>query len=186
MNNIIKIMLPALLLSFHLQAEIPKEIKAPNLLKHSMSEIQFNKAKLATVVVFLSSSCPCSNSHIEHIKALKTEFPQIDFVAVHSNVNEETKESEDYFFKINLPFEVLQDDKAQIADLLQANKTPHAFLISKEGTLLYEGGVTNSAHGEAKASKLFLKTALTEFTSGKEISMKEGRTLGCAISRVKF
>jgi peroxiredoxin len=135
-----------------------------------------------TVVVFLSAKCPCSNSHIGVLKNLASEFKDFAFVGVHSNVDESPEVSKEYFKNANLPFSVIQDPKAKIADAYKASKTPHAFLVAADGTVKYKGGVTDSKNGGAAESQ-YLREALTELQNGKEVSRPEGRTLGCAISR---
>ncbi len=145
-------------------------------------ELNLAQTETATVVVFLSATCPCSDSHIPYLKKLKAEFPQIAFVGIHSNMDEDAKTTENYFKTVNLPFTVIQDDKAKLADTFKAYKTPHAFIISKDQKILYEGGVTSSAKAH-EASHFYLRDALQDLTHGKEIKVKEVRTLGCMISR---
>jgi AhpC/TSA family len=143
---------------------------------------KFSDAEVATVVVFLSSSCPCSNSHIPHLKALKTEFPKITFVGVHSNRDESDQDGENYFKTAALPFTVIRDPEAAIADDFRAFKTPHAFIVSKTGKILFAGGVSSSAIVE-QAQTFYLKEALTDLTAGREIKSPRTRTIGCAIAR---
>ncbi len=171
-------------MSFSLLADVPLMVKGNSTTDQSPKEITFQKAEIATVVVFLSAMCPCSDSHIPYLKKLKEEFPKVTFVAIHSNVNEDAKTTEAYFKKVNLPFDVIQDNEAKIADAFKANKTPHSYIISKENKILYEGGVTSSAKAH-QASEFFLQQALLDLTQGREIKQKETRTLGCVISREK-
>jgi hypothetical protein len=165
-------------------AGIPKDINGLSPIDKQPRKILLNGNETATVVVFLSASCPCSDSHIPYLKKIKLEFPQITFIAIHSNMDEDEKTTEAYFKAVNLPFDVIQDVEARLADQFQAYKTPHAFIISKEGKVLYEGGVTSSAKAH-QASHFYLRDALTDLTSGRPIKTKEVRTLGCMIAREK-
>lgn len=135
-----------------------------------------------TVVVFLSATCPCSNSHVEELKSLSQEYPQFSFVAVHSNIDEDLESSKDYFAKAQLGFPVLQDNNAKIADEFKALKTPHAFVLSPDGKMLYQGGVSSSRDIK-KADRKFLREALTDLKQHVAVKTPEGRTLGCTISR---
>ncbi len=170
--------------SFTALASVPVEIKGTTTPDKKVKEIIFNESEMATVVVFLSAACPCSDSHIPYLKKLQNEFPKINFVAIHSNMDEDEASTEKYFRSVNLPFEVIQDDQAKLADTFKAFKTPHAFIISKDRKILYEGGVTSSAKAH-QASHFHLRDALVDLTSGREIKVKEVRTLGCMISREK-
>jgi hypothetical protein len=136
------------------------------------------------VVVFLSSKCPCSDSHIVEMQDLAKDFPDFEFVGIHSNVDEDLETSKTYFEQKKLVFPVIQDRNAQIADQFKAFKTPHAFVLSSEGKILYQGGVTNSAQF-SRANKKFLREALEDIRSKKDIRTPEGRTLGCVIARSK-
>lgn len=144
--------------------------------------LEVQPGKLGQVVVFLSAECPCSNSHIGLLKKLAKDFPDFSFVGVHSNLSEGPQLTKEYFQTAGLGFPVIQDENTKIADEFKALKTPHAFLLGTEGKILYRGGVTNSSNGES-ASIHFLRAALESQAKGSEIEVKEGRTLGCVISR---
>lgn len=134
------------------------------------------------VVIFLSAKCPCSNSHIEAIKALAKDFPNTRFVAIHSNFDEDQASTESYFKNVDLPFSVIQDVKSQYANQFHALKTPHAFVLNSKGDLLYQGGVSDS-HDFKKSKHQYLREALNDLKKGQAVQTKEGRTLGCVITR---
>jgi thioredoxin-related protein len=138
--------------------------------------------KKALVVVFLSAKCPCSASHIEELKSLSHDYPEFNFVGVHSNVDEGVDFSKVYFAKEVLPFTVIQDVNAVIADQFQAFKTPHAFVVDADGKILYQGGVSSSKNF-AQAENKFLRDALQHLHLGQAVAKPEGRTLGCSIAR---
>ena len=135
-----------------------------------------------TVVVFLSAKCPCSESHEPTLAQLSKEFPAFRFVGVHSNMDEDVPMARRHFAKAALPFPIIQDNHARIASELGAFKTPHAFIFSPTGEILYTGGVDNS-HFAERASKHYLKEALLAVAAGREPAEKENRTLGCIIKR---
>jgi peroxiredoxin len=136
------------------------------------------------VVVFLSAKCPCSDSHIPELKALAEKFKDVQFIGVHSNLDETKEMTESYFKNAGLPFTLIHDPKGEIADDLKAYKTPHAFVLSHDGEILYQGGVTNSSTA-SKATEHFLQAALSDLKEGRKIKVSNGRTLGCVISREK-
>ena len=138
--------------------------------------------KLGVVVVFLSAACPCSNSHIPELNALYKDYPEFNFVAVHSNANESDELGQLYFKNAKLPFPIIQDDHSKLADEFKALKTPHAFVVLPTGEIVYQGGVSNSADF-ARADKRFLKDALQDIREHKTVRTSQGRTLGCVIKR---
>ncbi|MGE3975874.1 MAG: redoxin domain-containing protein [Bdellovibrionales bacterium] len=139
-------------------------------------------AQNGIVVVFLSAHCPCSNSHTAEIARLAKEYPNYFFVGVHSNQDETLQDSQNYFKKIGLPFRVLEDKGAKIANIFGALKTPHSYVLDRQGKIQYQGGVSSSQNIE-KAEHKFLREALEDISAGRALHQTEGRTLGCAIAR---
>lgn len=148
-----------------------------------MTTVQLNVGlKKGLVVLFLSAKCPCSHSHIGELKSLVKDYPEFSFVAIHSNVSEDLTLSRSYFENAELPFQVIQDEKTQIADRFKALKTPHAFVIKPGGIIAYQGGVSSSRDFSV-ADRKFLREALDDISHGRNVKTPEGRTLGCAITR---
>jgi hypothetical protein len=136
----------------------------------------------ARVIVFLSTRCPCSQSHEAKLRSAVREFPNVQFVGVHSNMDEPLAEARSFFEKEDLPFPVIQDTKAHLADALGALKTPHVFIYDPRGKRLFSGGIDETHHGEL-AKKNYLRDALLSVEAGKSPDPSEVRTLGCFISR---
>lgn len=139
--------------------------------------------KRGLVVVFLSAVCPCSNSHLVELKSLSKDFSDFDFVGIHSNTTESQEVTATYFKTANLPFPVVRDSGTKLADEFKALKTPHAFVVLKDGTTAYQGGVSSSRHFDDKTDRKYLREALNDLAAGHKVKTPEGRTLGCVISR---
>lgn len=139
-------------------------------------------SKGITAVIFMSQACPCSNSHIDHLKSLPKEFPKVQFVAVHSNQNEMTEEAARYFRSLQLPFSILKDMQAKIADRLGAVKTPQVFVVDKSGKTIYSGPVSDS-RDFSKSKRHYLKEYLTSLKSGSDFKPVQKRPIGCYIVR---
>lgn len=163
-------------------AHLPEKLSGENLVDSKVLSKDLKSLQKTTVLVFLSAKCPCSASHEGLLSQMAKDFPEIEFIGIHSNSDETHDLSSQHFSTAGLSFPVFQDQGAKIADELGAYKTPHAFIFSAQGQLLYSGGVTDS-HVGPSAKKQFLKQALLEIREGKTPSVKEGRTLGCVISR---
>ena len=164
-----------------LAAPAPTEFKGTDVVTMKAVSVAVSDKK-GVVAVFLSASCPCSNSHIRELAELSRTYPQFAFVGIHANADESLEKSKAYFAKVSLPFPVIQDDHAQLADQLKALKTPHAFLILPHGQLAYRGGVSNS-HVFENADRKYLREALEDAQNNRPVKTPEGRSLGCAISR---
>ena len=140
------------------------------------------EAHRGLVVVFLSAVCPCSNSHLQELAALAKAYPDFAFLGIHSNTDEKKEPTQAYFQNAKLPFPVIQDNGAKIADEFKAYKTPHAFIMKSNGQIAYRGGVSSS-HDFSSADQKFLREALEDLDKNRPVKTPEGRTLGCAISR---
>ncbi|MBI3543742.1 MAG: redoxin family protein [Deltaproteobacteria bacterium] len=140
--------------------------------------------KRGTVLVFLSSRCPCSAGHEKAVTDLYNEYAAkgFAFLGVHANANEPEAEARAHFERSKLPFQVVQDDGARLADELGALKTPHAFVVAPGGELLFSGGVDEVRSGEAPKHH-YLASALQAVSQGKLPEPREVRTLGCKIER---
>ncbi len=165
-------------------AEVPRVFQGKNLLAGGALRIETAAARKATVVAFVSSKCPCSSSHEVTLRELARQYvPQgFQFVAVHSNQDEPAATAQAHFQASAMGIPVLQDDGAQVADQLGALKTPHVYVISPAGELLYQGGVDDSHHA-AGAKKHYLAEALGAIAQGRAPELAQSRTLGCVITR---
>jgi hypothetical protein len=134
------------------------------------------------VVAFLSAKCPCSAAHEPVLRDLFQEFSKdFMFVGVHSNQNEDIKITQAHFAGARLPFPVIEDREARIADRLGAIKTPHVFVLRGD-RVLYQGGIDDTSDG-IDPQKHYLRDALVRIRSGKSPEISNARVLGCAIKK---
>lgn len=157
-------------------------VKLPALMSYpekSAKSFDSNKNK---VLVFLSRTCPCTQQNIPYINKLVKEFPEIEFIGVHSKKGAPINEINEVISEYKPLFPVIDDKDLEIANILKANRTPQVVILSSENNILYSGGVTDRTNPET-AEKLYLKNALSQLTDHKEITEKETRSLGCIILR---
>lgn len=181
---------------------VPSTISGFNLTSGAIDHFDLKKAKLGTIMIFLSNKCPCSQSHIEYdpkndnsnktteplpkikyLEDLAKKFGPLGFtfVGIHSNADEPLKQAREYF-QNKLPFPVLEDTNSLLAIKMAAFKTPHVFVISPKLEILFKGGVTDS-HKIYRASKFYLRDALESILRGKKPAPDDVRVLGCEIKK---
>jgi len=141
-------------------------------------------APKGSVIIFLSAKCPCSRSHEKMLTELATEYAPkgFHFTGILSNADEDESTARTHFTETKLPFPILRDRNTQIADRLGANRTPHAFLLSQTGEILFQGGV-DDAKDASKAQRHYLREALERVAQGQLPALREVRSLGCKIQR---
>ena len=174
------LVLSTLFLAAAQAATLPPKIEGTDLARGSAVQVSL-ESSTPTVVVFLSSRCPCSQAHEPGLKSLAQQFPEVKWVGIHANADETETDDRAHFKNAELPFPVLRDSGSQWADAFGALKTPHAFVV-KDGKIIFRGGVDNSTLGNG-ATKTFLFDALTAIKLGKTIAEPEARALGCIIRR---
>jgi hypothetical protein len=152
-----------------------------NLMTGQLEKINFNDNQ-NKVIVFLSTQCPCSQSHENLLAQLATQFIDFKFLAIHSNINEDVAQARDHFLHSAIKFSIYQDNNAKLADEFKALKTPHAYIVNAKGEIVYAGGVSNSSRAE-NASEFPLMKALEQIKSGYKVEPSVNRVLGCLITR---
>jgi hypothetical protein len=83
----------------------------------------------------------------------------------------------------NYGWKYVMDSHNELADAFGANRTPECFLFDGTGKLVYHGAIDNSPADSKNVTRVHLKEAIDEMLSGKEVSIKESRSVGCTIAR---
>jgi thioredoxin-related protein len=78
----------------------------------------------------------------------------------------------------------LVDKNSALADAFGANRTPECFLFDENGKLVYHGAIDDNPSDPSSVSRKHLISAIDEMKAGKEVSVKQSRSVGCAIKRL--
>jgi hypothetical protein len=135
----------------------------------------------ATVVLFLSTQCVCTDSYWDQMTSLFETYSKFEFVVVFSgtskNYEDEKNKIVSHLKASNTQFVISQD----LIKKVGATKTPMAFVYDSKLNLRYRGGIADaSLVGDAKNFYLsdFLRTFEPDLSSSK---IKEYPVLGCSI-----
>jgi len=82
------------------------------------------------------------------------------------------------------PSAVLLDPKGGVGRSYGAQVTPHMYVITADGVLVYMGGIDDKPTTrleDLKTAKNFVDAALSEVAAGKTITVKTSRPYGCTI-----
>lgn len=133
----------------------------------------------AIVVLFISTICPYSNYYNDLMRDLAAELGKrgIAFVGVNTGNVETAEEVRAHAREHGHTFDIIKDPEGRIAELLDARRTPEAFLIDSTGTLRYHGRIAS------KLAAPDLKLAIEALLDGKPIHPAETKAFGCAIVR---
>lgn len=163
-----------------------KEIKLSDLTKKDAKHSGY------TVVEWYNKDCPFVKKHYGpgNMQKLQKEWTAkgVNWVTVNSsaegkqgNVNA-AQAKEDLTQKGAAPTAFLIDDKGTIGKLYGAETTPHMFIISPEGKLVYNGAIDDNTTLDAKENtKNYISQALSEALAGKKISVASSKPYGCGV-----
>jgi thioredoxin-related protein len=78
----------------------------------------------------------------------------------------------------------LVDNNSAQADAFGANRTPECFLFDGNGKLVYHGAIDDNPNDAGAVSRKHLISAMDEMNAGKDVSVKESKSVGCTIKRL--
>ena len=94
-------------------------------------------------------------------------------------------EENNYLKQVNAaPTAVLLDPTGALGHLYDAKTTPHIFIISPQGTLIYNGAIDNRPTidlADVNGAQNYVSAALDEAKSGKPVSTPTSRPYGCSV-----
>ncbi len=151
----------------------------------SLSEF---KDKKAVAVVFLGTECPISNSYALRLVELNKEFgPKgVQFLAVNSNWQDTPLRVTGHAKEYGIPFPVLKDAANVVADHFGARRTPEAFVLRPDGTILYQGRIDDQfgvGIRRPEPTRRDFAEALEDVLAGKEVRVAKTEVVGCLIAR---
>lgn len=159
----------------------------------SGKDISFSDArkKNGLLIMFTCNTCPYVIKNQSRTKEACTFANANEIGVVLLNSNEAQRSDEDSYEAMKeyasgqgYNWYYLLDKNATMADAFGANRTPECFLFDKEGKLVYHGAIDDNPSDASAVSRKHLIAAMAELNSGKEISIKQSRSVGCSIKRL--
>jgi peroxiredoxin len=143
------------------------------------------------IVIFTCNHCPFSIAYEDRIIELHKKYERKGYPVIAINPNDPVKSPEDSFDKMimraeekKFPFPYVYDETQEVAKRFGASRTPHVFIVKKEGSdfvLKYIGAIDNNTENAKKADKKFVEEALDDLLSGKNPLVSETKAIGCTI-----
>ncbi len=140
----------------------------------------------ATVLIFISTQCPISNSYNERMSALHKDYDgkNVQLIFVNANANESPAEIAEHAKANKFPFPVYKDAGNALADKFGATVTPETYVFDKAGVLRYHGYIDDAANA-ARVQVHGARKAIDAVLAGKPVEIKDARSFGCTIKRVR-
>lgn len=171
-------------------ATIPKpELKLKDI---SGKEISLKEAKKKNglLVMFSCNTCPwVVKNQSRTIEAANYALSK-DIGVILLNSNEGSRDDADSYSEMKqyaatqgYKWYYAVDANNILADEFGANRTPECFLFNAEGKHVYHGAIDDNPGDASSVSRKHLKMAMDEMAVGKDVSVKESRSMGCQIKR---
>ncbi len=146
------------------------------------------------ILVFTCNHCPYAKKYEDRIVALDKTAKAQGYPVVAINPNDATAYPEDSFDNMKVrakekgfTFPYLHDESQAIAKAYGAAKTPHVYLLQREGqgasakfVVRYIGAIDNDTEGTNVTTR-YVEAAIAELQAGKAVSTTETKAIGCSI-----
>ena len=146
-----------------------------------------NKAAKGYIVVFTCNTCPFAKAYESRIIALNTKYAPLGYPVVAINPHDPAVAPGDSFAdmqKKKYAFPYLQDDSQQVAKTYGATRTPHLYILTRQGPDLvvnYIGAIDDNSEDAKLAKTKYVENALTEILAGKPATVNSTKAIGCTI-----
>jgi peroxiredoxin len=135
------------------------------------------------IVNFWSCECPHSERADKAIMAMLVQWrDDATMLSIASNRNENAEALKKAAEARRLPT-VLRDADCRVADLFDAQTTPHVFVMDRDGILRYRGAVDDATFRKRIPTRFFLDEAVESLLEGRLPALTESPAYGCAIVR---
>lgn len=169
---------------------MPKaDVKLKDISGKEVSVIEVKKEK-GVLVMFSCNTCPYVVKNQQRTVAIAAYAQKNNVGVIILNSNEGQRDDDDsyeamktYAKEQNYTWHYAVDKNNELADAFGANRTPECFLFDKDLKLVYHGAIDDNPSDAGSVKRNHLQEAITELTTGKEISIKESRSVGCGIKR---
>lgn len=84
---------------------------------------------------------------------------------------------------------VLLDEEGKVGQAYGAERTPHMYVISPDGVLVYRGAIDNSPDGERGSPQggtlvNYVDQALSDLAASRPVATAETKAYGCSVKYV--
>jgi len=167
------------------------DFKLKNVDGKTVSLQDFPEAK-GFIIVFTCNHCPFAKLYPPRLNELNSKYKKqgVPVIAISSSdtvlydedsyANMIEKARDEHF---NFPY--LYDNMQKVVRDFGAQKTPHAFVIWKEGgqwVVKYNGAIDDNGAEPDKVKHHYVADVVKELIAGKDVSIRETKSIGCQIN----
>lgn len=146
--------------------------------------------KNGVLVMFSCNTCPYVIKNQQRTLEIAAHAEKSNVGVIILNSNEGQRSDADsyeamkaYAKEQGYKWNYVIDKDNEVADAFGANRTPECFLFSSDLKLVYHGAIDDNPSDAESVSRQHLRVAIDELSAGKDVSVKESRSVGCGIKR---
>ena len=170
--------------------DVATDFKLKNVDGKMVSLADYKKAK-GFIVVFTCNHCPYAKAYEDRIVALDKKYAAKGYPVIAINPNDPAAYAEDSYDNMKIrakekgfTFPYLFDEGQTIFPKYGATKTPHVFILQKEGgnnVVRYIGAIDNNYANPNDVTEKYAEKAVDELLAGKPVSQPTTVAIGCGI-----
>ncbi len=166
------------------------DFKLKNIDDKFVSLSNFSDAK-GYIVIFTCNHCPYSKAYEDRIVELDKRYKPLGYPVIAINPNDPAAQPEDSFELMKVrakekgfTFPYLIDEGQKVYPVYGAERTPHVYILKKEGRsniVKYIGAIDNNYKDASDANKRYVEDALNALLAGRDPEVKTTVAIGCTI-----
>lgn len=141
------------------------------------------------VLEWLNTECPFSMYHYDKARTMidladKYKDKGVVWLAINSTSHTTPSANQTFAAKHKLPYPLLDDRSGEVGRMYGAKTTPHVFVISPNGGIVYDGAIDNSPLGKTVAGQEpvnYVDKVLADVTAGRDVSVESTKPYGCSV-----
>ena len=143
------------------------------------------------VLEWFNFECPFSIYHYKTVKTManlakKYKRRNVVWLVINSTSHTTPQANKEFAEKYKLAYPILDDRSGRVGRAYGARTTPHMYIISPRGRIVYEGAIDNAPLGKAKDGVInYVDKALAELTARKAVSTTKTKPYGCTVKYPK-
>lgn len=171
------------------------DFKLKNIDGKFVSLSNYAKAK-GFIVVFTCNHCPYAKAYQDRIIKLDQKYKAKGYPVIAINSNDPALEPTDSYQEMivrakekSYTFPYLFDETQDVYRKYGAKKTPHIFLLQKQGSDLlvkYIGAIDDNFQDETKVSTTYVSNAIDALLAGKNPNPTFTKAVGCTIKDKQY
>ncbi len=168
--------------------EAPIDFELHDSFGNPYSLAQLRRDNKLVAVVFWGCDCPLVRLYSRTLNELATNWKEkgVSVVAINSNVQDSPTSIRRFIETEQITFPILKDAGNRVADLLNAKRTPEAFLIAADGKILYQGRIDDQfgiGYRKESPNNRYLLDAIIAHLARKQTPVPHTEPVGCLIGR---